>query len=343
MNAWLQAVLWVLMILVVMLANGSLIIYMLRKVLGAAHLRIGPQELGPAGIFQLIPDIIKLLTKEDRHPNNSDRWLYILAPIIIFLPVLVAFGFLPFGYRMVAADINMGIMMMIAFIALVPLGVFAAGWASHNKYSLIGAIRSIAATITYEIPLLLSVIPVVIMAGSLNLSEIVLAQANSIWFVIPALPSAIIFLICAQMETNQAPFDMTEAEGELVAGFSTEYSAMRFGFIFLAEFAGNFVLAGLAVTLFLGGWTLPGVDPATMGILAPVVFVIKTYAVIFLFMMVRGNFSRFRIDRLAQMGWKRMIPFTLVWTIVFAIGYRAFQLWQPSLGSLLTSVFGGGG
>ncbi|MCL2746858.1 MAG: NADH-quinone oxidoreductase subunit H, partial [Coriobacteriia bacterium] len=270
------------------------------------------------------------------------KWLYILAPIIIFLPILVAFGFLPFGYHMVAADVNIGLLMMLAFIALVPLGVFAAGWASHNKYSLIGAVRSIGAAITYEIPLLLSVIPVVIMAGSLNLSEIVLAQADSIWFIIPALPSAIIFLICAQMETNQAPFDMTEAEGELVAGFSTEYSAMRFGFIFLAEFAGNFVLAGLAVTLFLGGWTLPGIDPAAMGIFAPIVFVIKTYAVIFLFMMLRGNFSRFRVDKLAQMGWKRMIPFTLVWIIVFAIGFRGFQLVQPSVGPFLNSLLGGG-
>jgi NADH-quinone oxidoreductase subunit H len=343
MNMWLQALLWVLMIVVVMLVNGSLIIYMLRKVLGAAHLRIGPQELGPAGIFQLIPDIIKLLTKEDRHPTNSDKWLYIVAPIIIFMPVLVAFGFLPFGYSMVAADVNMGLLMMLAFIALVPLGVFAAGWASHNKYSLIGAVRSIGASITYEIPLLLSVIPVVMLAGSLNLSEIVLAQAHGLWFIIPALPSALIFLICAQMETNQAPFDMTEAEGELVAGFSSEYSAMRFGFIFLAEFAGNFVLAGLAVTLFLGGWTLPGIDPTSMGIFAPVVFVIKTYAVIFLFMMVRGNFSRFRVDTLAQMGWKKMIPITLVWVLLFAVGYRSFQLLQPTVAASLGALFGGGG
>ena len=331
MNMWLQALLWVLMTIVVMLANGALLIYMLRKVLGHAHLRIGPQELGPAGIAQLIPDIIKLLTKEDRHPNNSDKWLYCLAPIIIFIPALVAFGFLPFGYQMVAADINMGLLMMLAFLTLVPLGVFAAGWSSHNKYSVIGAVRAVGATVAYEIPLLVSVIPVVIMAGSLNLSEIVLAQANYIWFVIPALPSAIIFLIAAQMETNQAPFDMTEAESELVAGFSTEYSAMRFGFIFLAEFAGSFVLAGLAVTLFFGGWTLPGVDPHSMGILAPVVFVIKTYSIIFLFMKVRGNFSRFRVDQLALLGWRRMIPISLAWTLLFAIAFRAAQLYFPAL------------
>jgi len=325
-NPWLQAILWVLMTIVIMLVNGAMIIYMLRKVLGHAHIRIGPQELGPFGIAQLIPDIIKLLTKEDRHPNNSDKWLYCLAPIIIFIPVLVGFGFLPFGYQMVAADVNLGLMMLLAFMTIIPLGVFAAGWASRSKYAVIGAMRSVGAVITYEIPLLVSVIPVVMMAGSLNLSEIVLAQANSIWFVIPALPSAIIFLICAQMETNQAPFDMTEGESELVAGFSSEYSAMRFGFIFLAEFAGNFVLAGLAVILFFGGWTLPGVDPTTMGWLAPVVFITKTYFIIFLFMMVRGNFSRYRVDQLAALGWKRMIPFALIWVMVFAIGFRAFQM-----------------
>jgi len=325
-NPWIQALLWVLMTIVIMLVNGAMIIYMLRKVLGHAHIRIGPQELGPFGLAQLIPDIIKLLTKEDRHPNKSDKWLYCLAPIIIFLPVLVGFGFLPFGYQMVAADVNLGLMMVLAFLTIVPLGVFAAGWASRSKYAVIGAVRSVGAAITYEIPMLVSVIPVVMMAGSLNLSEIVLAQANSIWFIIPALPSAIIFLICAQMETNQAPFDMTEGESELVAGFSTEYSAMRFGFIFLAEFAGNFVLAGLAVTLFFGGWTLPGVDPTTMGWLAPVVFITKTYFIIFLFMMVRGNFSRYRVDQLAALGWKRMIPIALAWVMFFAIGFRAVQL-----------------
>ncbi|MCL2379481.1 MAG: NADH-quinone oxidoreductase subunit H [Coriobacteriia bacterium] len=325
MNVWLQALLWMLFVVTIMMVSGASIIYMLRKVLAAAHLRIGPNTLGPAGILQLVPDVIKLLTKEDRHPNFSDKGLYCLAPIIIFVPMLTAFAFIPFGPTMVAANVNMGVMMILAFLTLVPLGVFAAGWASHNKYALIGAVRSVGAAITFEIPLLLSVLPPIMLAGSMNLSEIVLAQANGFWFVIPALPSAVIFLICAQMETNQAPFDMTEAESELVAGFSTEYSAMRFGFIFLAEFAGNFVMAALAVTLFFGGWTLPGIDPHSMGIFAPMVLIIKSYIIIFLFMMVRGNFSRYRVDKMAALGWKRLIPFTLIWVLVFAIGLRAVQ------------------
>ncbi|MCL2680492.1 MAG: NADH-quinone oxidoreductase subunit H [Coriobacteriia bacterium] len=341
MSMLLQAILWCLLLITVMLVCGASIIYMLRKVLGAAHLRIGPNTLGPAGILQLFPDVIKLLTKEDRHPNLSDKGLYCLAPIIVFTPMLVAFAFIPFGSGIVAADVNMGVMMILAFLTLVPLGIFAAGWSSHSKYALIGAVRSVGAAITYEVPLLLSVLPPIMMAGSMNLSDIVLTQANSVWFIVPALPSAIIFFLCAQMETNQAPFDMTEAESELVAGFSTEYSAMRFGFIFLTEFAGNFVMAALAATLFLGGWTLPGVDPHSMGIFAPMVLVIKSYLIIFLFMMIRGNFSRYRVDQMAQLGWKKLIPLTLLWTMVFAIGMRSFQLLSAS--GALGGIFGLGG
>jgi len=326
MELWLKAVLLVLMTIGIMMVNGGFIIYMLRKVLGHAHLRLGPTELGPAGIAQLLPDILKLLTKEDRHPNRSDRWLYIIAPVIVFLPTLIAFAFIPYGAGLVTADVNIGLLMMLGFLTLMPLGVFAAGWASRSKYALIGAVRSIGGAISFEIPLLLSVLTPVILARSLNLSEIVLAQAHSIWFIIPCLPAAVIFFICAQMETNQTPFDMAEAEGELVSGFSTEYSAMRFGFIYLAEFAGNFVMAALLVVLFLGGWTLPGIDPATMGAFAPVVMIIKTYFIIFLFMMVRGTLSRYRVDQYAAFGWKKLIPITLAWTLVFVVGLRVLQL-----------------
>jgi len=326
MSVWLQVLIWALFVITIMLVSGASIIYMLRKVLGAAHLRIGPNTLGPGGVLQLIPDVIKLLTKEDRHPALSDRALYCLAPFIIFIPMLVAFAFIPFGPGLVAANVNVGVMMILAFLTLVPLGIFAAGWASHSKYALIGAVRSVGAAITFEVPLLLSVLPPIMMAGSMNLSEIVLAQADSIWFIVPALPSAFVFFLCAQMETNQAPFDMTEAESELVAGFSAEYSAMRFGFIFLTEFAGNFVMAALLVTLFLGGWTLPGIDPHSMGIFAPMVLVIKSYFIVFLFMMIRGNFSRYRVDQMAQFGWKKLIPLTLFWTMIFAIGLRSFQV-----------------
>ncbi|MDR1412809.1 MAG: NADH-quinone oxidoreductase subunit H [Actinomycetes bacterium] len=334
MSNLLKALLIALAGIVVMLVNGAFIIYMLRKVLGHAHLRLGPTELGPAGIAQLIPDILKLLTREDRHPNYSDRWLYCLAPIIVFVPSLTAFAFLPFSNTLIAADVNLGLLMMLAFLSLVPLGIFAAGWASRSKYALIGAVRAVGGAISYEIPLLLSALTPVLLAGSLNLRQLVLAQANSIWYILPCLPSAVIFFLCAQMETNQTPFDMSEAEGELVAGFSTEYSAMRFGFMYLAEFAGNFTMAALLTTLFLGGWTLPFVNPAQMGVLAPVVFILKTYLVIFCFMMVRGTFSRYRVDQYAALGWKKLIPITLGWTLLFAFALQVIRL--------LTTGGGGG-
>lgn len=326
MNPWLIALLRVLACIGLMLLNGSAIIYMLRKVLGHMHLRLGPTELGPAGVLQLVPDVVKLLVKEDRHPGKTDRWLYILAPFIIFLPALMTWMAIPFGKKLIAMDLNLGILMMLSFLTVAPLGVFAAGWASHNKFALIGAMRAIGGAITYEIPMVLSALVPVMLAGSLSLQDITLAQAGSFWYWLPAFPCLIIFFISSIMETNQSPFDMSEAEGELVEGFNVEYSAMRFGFMYLAEFANNFVMAGIIVSLFFGGWTLPFVDPNSMGWFAPVVFFIKTYIVIFLFMFVRGSFSRFRVDQMLALGWKRMMPVAIVYTAVVAFVLKVIAM-----------------
>jgi NADH-quinone oxidoreductase subunit H len=326
MNPWLIALLRALLILLVMLLNGAMAIYMLRKVLGHAHLRLGPTELGPAGLFQLIADIVKLLTKEDRHPHRTDRWLYIIAPFIVFVPSFVSFAFIPFSDKLVAANPDLSVLMMLAFLSIPPLGIFAAGWSSRSKFATIGAVRAIGGMVTYEIPLLLSTIPSVMLAGSMNFQAIVAAQANSVWYALPCLPSFIIFLICAQMETSQAPFDMTEADQELVAGFATEYSGMRFGFMYLAEFAGNFVMASIAVTLFLGGWTLPGLSATALGPFAVLVFIVKCYLLIFLFMMIRGSYSRYRVDRYMDVGWKRLLPFSIGWILVFAAALKVIAL-----------------
>lgn len=326
MNVWLTAFLHVLICIGIMLLNGSLLIYMLRKVLGYAGLRYGPTELGPGGIVQLIPDIVKLLVKEDVHPGKSDRWLYVLAPIIVFVPSLMAYMAIPFSDKLIAIDLNLGVLMLLGVLTIMPLGIFAAGWSSHNKFALLGAMRSIGGAITFEIPLLLSVVPVVMLAGSLNLREIVLAQANTMWYWLPLAPALIIFVICSFMETNQSPFDMSEAEGELVAGFSAEYSAMRFGFMYLAEFSNMFIFAALIVILFFGGWTLPFVDPLNMGAFAPLVFVLKTYFVIFLMMMVRGTFSRYRVDQMLAFGWKVLMPIALVFTVIVAAVMKIFSL-----------------
>ena len=326
MNIWLVALLRALLILLVMLLNGAMAIYMVRKVLGHAHLRLGPTELGPAGLGQLLADIVKLLVKEDRHPNRSDRWLYIIAPFIVFVPSFITFAFIPYSDKLVAANPDLSLLMMLAFLSIPPLGIFAAGWSSRSKYAGIGAVRAIGGMITYEIPLLLSALPPVMLAGSMNLQAIVTAQSTSIWYVLPCLPSFLMFMVCAQMETSQTPFDMTEAEQELVAGFATEYSGMRFGFMYLAEFAENFVMAALAVTLFFGGWTLPGISASALGPFAVLVFVIKCYLLIFLFMMIRGTYSRYRVDHYIDVGWKRLLPASVVWVMFFAAALKVIAL-----------------
>lgn len=326
MNPWLTGLIHCLLLIVVMLLNGSMIIYMLRKVLGHLHLRLGPTELGPGGILQLIPDIVKLLVKEDVHPGKSDRWIYIISPFIVFVPALVAYMCIPFSDKLIGLDSNLGVLLIFGFLTIMPLGIFGAGWASHNKYALIGALRSIGGAISYEIPLVLSALIPVMLTGSLSLRDITLAQANSVWFWLPALPCVAIFFVASLMETNQSPFDMSEAEGELVEGFNTEYSAMRFGFMYLAEFSNNFVMAAIMVSLFFGGWTLPFVDPMHMGAFAPIVFVIKCYLVIFAFMFVRGTFSRFRVDQMIAFGWKKLLPVALVYTMLASVVIKFVQM-----------------
>lgn len=331
MTPLLTALLHVLYVVVFMLASGSLLIWMLRKVLGHAHLRLGPTELGPAGFLQQIPDILKLVVKEDRHPTNSDRWIYILAPFIVFVPSLTAWAAVPFSESIVAADINLGAMMTLAFLTMVPLGIFAAGWGGRNKYGLLGAARALGGAISYEIPLILAVLSPVLLAGSVNMVDIVNAQASSAWYGVVAFPAMIVFFIAGLMETNQPPFDMSEAESELVAGFSVEYSGMRFGLMYVAEFANTLLMSVLLTVLFLGGWTIPFVPSEVIAPVAPLILLIKSYLVVFLMMMIRGILSRLRVDRYMHFGWKTLLPFTMVWTVVLAFGVKAFQMWGGGL------------
>lgn len=317
MSPLLIVVLRVLAALGLMLLNGVVLIYMLRKVLGHLHLRLGPTEVGPAGMFQTLADVVKLLTKEDTTPGSVDRLLYFLAPGIVFVPSLAAYAAIPFSETAIAADLDMGLLYTFAILSLVSLGIFAAGWASYNKWSLLGSMRSIAQQITYEVPLLLAALPPVMIAGSLNMADIVRAQQGSLWFVIPCLPAFLFFFIAGLIEANQTPFDLSEAESELVAGFATEYSSMKFGLLFLSEFSNMFIFASLMVTLFFGGWTVPFVPSEVLGgIGAPIVFMLKTYAVIFVFMWIRGTLPRVRIDQLLGIGWKFLLPATLAWIMI---------------------------
>jgi NADH-quinone oxidoreductase subunit H len=310
-----------------MLLNGVVLIYMLRKVLGHLHVRLGPTELGPAGMFQTMADVLKLLTKEDPTPAAVDRTLYFLAPAIVFVPSLIAYAALPFSPTWVIADLELGLLFTFAIMSIIPLGIVAAGWSSHNKWSLLGGMRAVAQQVTYEVPLLLAALPPVMIAGSLRLSDISRAQDGVIWFWLPCLPAFLFFIVASLIESNQTPFDMSEADSELVSGYATEYASMKFGLLFLSEFSNSFISAALLVTLFLGGWNVPFVpDDVLGGIGAPVIFLIKVYLVIFVMMWIRGTLPRVRIDQLLHLGWKVLLPLSLAWVMITAAGMKLWPL-----------------
>lgn len=328
MSPILEVVLRVLAAIVVMLVNGVVLIYMLRKVLAHLHLRLGPMHNGWHGVLQTPFDVVKLVSKEDLVPTKADRWLYMLAPIVVFVPSLLAYAPLPFWNNGVIADLDTGLLFVFAALSVVPLGILMAGWASGNKYALIGGMRAAAQQIAYEVPLLISVLGVAMMAGSLNLSDIIAAQNGHWlgfipkWFIIPQIGAFALFLVAGLAELNQTPFDMSEAESELVAGYATEYAAMRFGLMFLAEFSNSFIISGLGVVLFFGGWHsgIGGAAGQWMDAnLGPMIFVLKTYIGIFVLMWIRGTMPRIRIDQLLAVSWKALIPLSIAWVAVVAL------------------------
>ncbi|KMY68068.1 NADH:ubiquinone oxidoreductase subunit H [Desulfocarbo indianensis] len=284
--------------------NALFLVWLERKVAGHIQLRIGPKEVGPFGVLQTIVDGVKLLSKELITPRPASWLLFVLSPILVFMPVLVPFVVLPFGENLQIRDLNVGLMLIFAFAGLNVLAILMGGWASNNKYALLGAVRSVAQNVAYEIPLLLSAMSVVIMANSLSLRAIVEAQ-QGLWFVFVQPVAAVLYLVGATAETNRAPFDIPEAESELVAGFHTEYSGMRFGLFFLAEYTNMFIVASVATTLFFGGWRGPIAD-------GPWWFLAKVYLLIFGVIWVRWTFPRLRFDQLMNLAWKYLIPIALV-------------------------------
>ncbi|MGD8371304.1 MAG: NADH-quinone oxidoreductase subunit NuoH [Syntrophobacterales bacterium] len=296
--------------------NALFLVWLERKVAAHIQLRIGPKEVGPFGILQTIVDGVKLVSKELITPRHVDRKLFVLAPIAIFLPVLVSFVVIPFSERLQIRDLNVGLLVIFAFSTFNVLAILMGGWASNNKYSLLGAVRSVAQNVAYEIPLLLSILSVLLWCNSLQMSVIVESQSN-VWNVFWMPVAALIYLICATAETNRAPFDIPEAESELVAGFHTEYSGMRFALFFLAEYSNMLIVAAVATTLFFGGWK----SPPFLGFLPVpglIWFLLKTYILIFVVMWVRWTFPRLRFDQLMNFCWKIMIPLALFHLIVYA-------------------------
>jgi NADH-quinone oxidoreductase subunit H len=303
-------------VLALVQVNALLLVWLERKVAAHIQLRIGPKEVGPFGILQTIVDGVKLVSKELITPRHVDKKLFILAPVAIFLPVLVSFVVIPFSEKLQIRDLNVGLLVIFAFSTFNVLAILVGGWASNNKYSLLGAVRSVAQNVAYEIPLLLTVLSALLWSNSLQMSKIVESQ-STVWNVFWMPVAALIYLICATAETNRAPFDIPEAESELVAGFHTEYGGMRFALFFLAEYSNMLIVAAVATTLFFGGWKpLPFLG--FLPVPGLIWFLAKTYVLIFVVIWVRWTFPRLRFDQLMNFCWKIMIPAALLHLIVYA-------------------------
>jgi NADH-quinone oxidoreductase subunit H len=299
-----------------------------RKVMAAMQLRRGPNVVGPFGLLQPFADGLKLLMKETIIPSGANRVVFLLAPVITFVLALVAWAVIPFDDGWVLADINVGILYLFAISSLGVYGIIMAGWASNSKYPFLGALRSAAQMVSYEVSIGFVMISVLLCVGSLNLSEIVRAQ-QGLWFCIPLFPMFVIFVISALAETNRAPFDLPEAEAELVSGYNVEYSAFPFALFFLGEYANMILMSGMTTVLFLGGW-LPLWDVAPLNwIPGPIWFVLKLSVILFTFIWVRATFPRFRYDQLMRLGWKVFLPFSLLWLVLTAGALVAFD-WLPN-------------
>jgi NADH-quinone oxidoreductase subunit H len=308
-------------VLVFALLTIMFLTWMERKVVAMVQSRYGPMVTGPRGLLQPVMDGVKLIGKEDIIPAKADRWVFTLAPFIVFIPALLIFIPLPFGESLIISDLNVGLLYIIAISAVSPIAILLAGWASNNKYSLMGAVRAVAQDISYTIPLALSAIAIVLFTGSLSTVDIVTAQTGTWfgfipkWFIFLQPLGFLLFLIASIAEMGRIPFDFQESEQELVAGFFTEYSGMKFAMFFLAEYAHLFSVSAIVVTLFLGGWSMPFLNllpPVLVPLVSFGVFVFKTYVIIFFAMWLRDTVPRVRIDQLLNLGWKIMIPLALL-------------------------------
>jgi NADH-quinone oxidoreductase subunit H len=307
----------ILIIIVPLLGAVAYLTYAERKVIAAMQLRKGPNVVGPFGLLQPMADGIKLMFKETIIPTEANRVVFIAAPMLTFILGLVAWAVIPFDVGIVLADINVGILYLFAISSLGVYGIIMAGWASNSKYAFLGALRSAAQMVSYEVAIGFVIITVLLAVGSLNLTDIVLAQKN-LWFCIPLLPMFVIFFISALAETNRAPFDLPEAEAELVSGYNVEYSAMTFALFFLGEYANMILMSAMTAILFLGGW-LPPLDIGLFTwIPGPIWLLVKIAAVLFVFLWVRATFPRYRYDQLMRLGWKVFLPFSLLWVVVTA-------------------------
>ncbi|HXE72211.1 MAG TPA: NADH-quinone oxidoreductase subunit NuoH [Candidatus Nitrosotenuis sp.] len=335
------------LILAFISVNALFLIWLERKVSARIQNRVGPMMTGPrflanlsmwtGGVFQTVMDALKLLAKEDVIPAKADRFPFVLAPVLVFTVCLAAFVVIPFGPGAAVADLNIGLLYVVAIPSLTVLSIVMAGWSSNNKYSLLGGLRSAAQMLSYEIPLLFALMGPMMLAGTLSMQGLVRAQDQSVWFVVPSFMGAIIYYVCAIAEVNRPPFDIPEAESELVAGYVSEYSGMKFAMFFLAEFSMMWVGSAVFATVFLGGWLVPFVPWQTIQTWFPqghvligiIVFLTKVYIMVFIMMWIRWTFPRVRPDHLMSLGWKVLLPGAFLNLLVCAV---IAMIWQVSRG-----------
>lgn len=327
LDEWVINSLWIvtkcMMIVLPLLLGVAYLTYLERKVIGYMQSRIGPNRVGPFGLLQPIADVVKLLLKEVILPTKSNRILYILAPILTLAPALVAWSVIPFSDVLILADVDAGLLFLLAMTSLGVYGVIIAGWSSNSKYAFLGALRSAAQVVSYEIAMAFALVGVIMAAGSMNLGDIVNAQKGGLthWYFIPLLPLFIVYWISAIAETNRAPFDMAEGESEIVAGFHVEYAGVSFALFFLAEYANMILLAFVAALMFLGGWLSPfeGYAWAEQWLfwIPPFAWLfIKVLFLLFTYLWFRATFPRFRYDQIMRLGWKVFIPVTFFWFVI---------------------------
>ncbi|RMG60966.1 MAG: NADH-quinone oxidoreductase subunit NuoH [Deltaproteobacteria bacterium] len=324
--------------------------YIERKVAADIQVRIGPNRVGPNGWFQFIADGVKLLMKEDLIPAKADKFLFVLAPYLVFVGSFAAFVVVPFGISLIAADLNIGVYYVMAVTSLVVIGILLAGWGSNNKWALLGGMRAAAQIVSYEVPVGMALLPAVILAGSLSLQEIIRSQGGYLgifgWNIFHnpfTFFSFFLYFTAALAETNRTPFDIPEAESELVAGYHVEYSGIRFAFFFMAEYGDMFVVCALAAALYLGGWQVPFVDvsglsPLLANLLSLGVFLAKVIALILVMMWVRWTLPRLRVDQLMRMSWKYLVPLTFVNVLGVSVWVLAFD--GKGIPALVMSLLG---